>query len=161
MRGAIPPLPEYVFMAWCLVKHKDNFKFTFTFMFKLYLFGFSKLHLRSLFIYFTVVHLPLYSLSYTHFFILWPIIYLGANFSVNFSTSLSSILHHCGRLILSDIHLFLYVPLTVVKLLHTSDCNIFLYVTVVDSRIHPFVVDLIIRNIMTIHLFFQPTNFYA
>jgi hypothetical protein len=25
MRGAIPPLPKYVFMAWCLVKHRDNF----------------------------------------------------------------------------------------------------------------------------------------
>jgi hypothetical protein len=24
MRGAIPPLPQYVFMAWCLVKHRDN-----------------------------------------------------------------------------------------------------------------------------------------
>jgi hypothetical protein len=29
MRGAIPPLPLYVFMAWCLVKHGDNFTFTF------------------------------------------------------------------------------------------------------------------------------------
>jgi len=28
MRGAIPPLPQYGFMAWCLVKHRD---FTFTF----------------------------------------------------------------------------------------------------------------------------------
>jgi hypothetical protein len=25
MRGAIPPLPQYVFMVWCLVKHRDNF----------------------------------------------------------------------------------------------------------------------------------------
>jgi len=24
MRGAIPSLPLYVFMAWCLVKHTDN-----------------------------------------------------------------------------------------------------------------------------------------
>jgi hypothetical protein len=31
MRGAIPPLPQYVFMAWCLVKHRNNFTFTFTF----------------------------------------------------------------------------------------------------------------------------------
>jgi len=23
MRGAIPPLPQYVFMAWCLVKQRD------------------------------------------------------------------------------------------------------------------------------------------
>jgi hypothetical protein len=30
MSGAIPPLPVYVFMAWCLVKHRDNFTF-FTF----------------------------------------------------------------------------------------------------------------------------------
>jgi hypothetical protein len=29
MRGAIPPLPQYVFMAWCLVKHRDSFTFTF------------------------------------------------------------------------------------------------------------------------------------
>jgi hypothetical protein len=29
MCGAIPPLPQYVFMAWCLVKHRDNFNFTF------------------------------------------------------------------------------------------------------------------------------------
>jgi hypothetical protein len=28
MRGAIPPLPQYAFMAWCLVKkHRDNFTF--------------------------------------------------------------------------------------------------------------------------------------
>jgi hypothetical protein len=25
MRGAIPSLPQYAFMAWCLVKHGDNF----------------------------------------------------------------------------------------------------------------------------------------
>jgi len=24
MRGAIPPLPQHVYMAWCLVKHRDN-----------------------------------------------------------------------------------------------------------------------------------------
>jgi hypothetical protein len=29
MRGAIPPLLQYAFMAWCLVKHKNNFTFTF------------------------------------------------------------------------------------------------------------------------------------
>jgi hypothetical protein len=29
MCGAIPPLPQYIFMAWCLVKHRDNFTFTF------------------------------------------------------------------------------------------------------------------------------------
>jgi hypothetical protein len=27
MRGAVPPLPQYVFMAWCLAKHRDNFNF--------------------------------------------------------------------------------------------------------------------------------------
>jgi hypothetical protein len=27
MHGATPPLPQYVFMAWCLVKHGDNFTF--------------------------------------------------------------------------------------------------------------------------------------
>jgi hypothetical protein len=27
MSGAIPPLHKYVFVAWCLVKHEDNFTF--------------------------------------------------------------------------------------------------------------------------------------
>jgi hypothetical protein len=27
MRGDIPPLPQYVFMEWYLVKHRDNFTF--------------------------------------------------------------------------------------------------------------------------------------
>jgi hypothetical protein len=27
MREAVPPLPQCVFMAWCLVKHRDNFTF--------------------------------------------------------------------------------------------------------------------------------------
>jgi len=26
-RGAIPPLPQYIFMALCLIKHRDNFTF--------------------------------------------------------------------------------------------------------------------------------------
>jgi hypothetical protein len=31
MSGDIHPLPQYAFMAWCLVKkHRDNFTFTFT-----------------------------------------------------------------------------------------------------------------------------------
>jgi hypothetical protein len=29
MHGAIPPLPQYVFMAWCLAKYRDNFTFYF------------------------------------------------------------------------------------------------------------------------------------
>jgi hypothetical protein len=31
MRRAIPPLHQNAFMAWCLVKHRDNFTFTFFF----------------------------------------------------------------------------------------------------------------------------------
>jgi hypothetical protein len=27
MRGAIHPLSQYVFMAWCLVTHRDKFTF--------------------------------------------------------------------------------------------------------------------------------------
>jgi len=27
MSEAIPPLTQYAFMAWCLVKHRDNFTF--------------------------------------------------------------------------------------------------------------------------------------
>jgi hypothetical protein len=34
MRGAIPLFPQYVFMVWCLVKHRDNFTFTSTFILK-------------------------------------------------------------------------------------------------------------------------------
>jgi hypothetical protein len=26
--GAIPPFPQYIFTAWCLVKHRDNFTYT-------------------------------------------------------------------------------------------------------------------------------------
>jgi hypothetical protein len=33
MRGAISPLPQYAFMAWCLVKHRDKFAFALTFTF--------------------------------------------------------------------------------------------------------------------------------
>jgi hypothetical protein len=29
MRGTIPPLLQYAFMAWCLVKHRESFTFTF------------------------------------------------------------------------------------------------------------------------------------
>jgi hypothetical protein len=36
MSGAIHPLPQYAFMAWCLVKHRDNFTFTFTHFESLY-----------------------------------------------------------------------------------------------------------------------------
>jgi hypothetical protein len=42
MRGARPPLPQYVFIAWCLVKHRDNFTFTFAFT--------STSHMSSFFI---------------------------------------------------------------------------------------------------------------
>lgn len=28
--GAIPPLPGNVFMAWCLIQHRDNFILAFT-----------------------------------------------------------------------------------------------------------------------------------
>jgi hypothetical protein len=33
MSGAIPPLPQYAFMAWCLLERRDNF---FTFMMYIY-----------------------------------------------------------------------------------------------------------------------------
>jgi hypothetical protein len=28
MRGAIPTLPNFIFLAWCLIKHRDSFTFT-------------------------------------------------------------------------------------------------------------------------------------
>jgi hypothetical protein len=28
MRNAIPPRPQFVFMVWCLFKHRDNFTFS-------------------------------------------------------------------------------------------------------------------------------------
>jgi hypothetical protein len=33
MRGAIPPFPKCVFMARCLVKHRDNFTLPYTLIF--------------------------------------------------------------------------------------------------------------------------------
>jgi hypothetical protein len=39
MSGAILSLPQYVFMAWCLVKHSDNFTFTFVFASYAYVFS--------------------------------------------------------------------------------------------------------------------------
>jgi hypothetical protein len=33
MSGAIPPLPKYAFMAWCLIKHRGNFTFTLPLLF--------------------------------------------------------------------------------------------------------------------------------
>jgi hypothetical protein len=34
MRGAIPPLTQHAFMAWCsLKKHRDNFTFTTAYLF--------------------------------------------------------------------------------------------------------------------------------
>jgi hypothetical protein len=32
MRGAIPSLPQYVFVAWCLVKHRDIFNTFFVYL---------------------------------------------------------------------------------------------------------------------------------
>jgi hypothetical protein len=29
MSGAISPLPQYAFMAWCSVKYRDKFTFTY------------------------------------------------------------------------------------------------------------------------------------
>jgi hypothetical protein len=50
MHGALPPLPQYTLMAWCLVKHRDNFTFTFSFTGHLILVvcskGISSLRLR-------------------------------------------------------------------------------------------------------------------
>jgi hypothetical protein len=31
MSGAIPPLPQYAFMAWCSVKKKEKYRDNFTF----------------------------------------------------------------------------------------------------------------------------------
>jgi hypothetical protein len=38
MRGAIPPLHQYVFMAWC----RNKFTFTFLLYSRVYVFGLSK-----------------------------------------------------------------------------------------------------------------------
>jgi hypothetical protein len=39
MRGAVPPLPQYAFMAWCS-EHKDNFTF---YLYRIFRIHFSKL----------------------------------------------------------------------------------------------------------------------
>jgi len=31
MRGAIPPFPQYISIAWYLIKYRDNFTFNCTF----------------------------------------------------------------------------------------------------------------------------------
>jgi len=42
----IPPLPQYVFIAWCLVKHRDNFTFT-TAIIRLYYYMYRPLRSRG------------------------------------------------------------------------------------------------------------------
>jgi len=44
----MPPLPHYVFMAWCLVKYRDNFTFSIKFsihMLKFFKQKYSKVHI--------------------------------------------------------------------------------------------------------------------
>jgi hypothetical protein len=51
MSGAIPPLPQYAFTAWCLVKAQGQlylFPYTFNFMYN-FLIDFSLRGLRTLF----------------------------------------------------------------------------------------------------------------
>jgi hypothetical protein len=31
MHGAMPPFPQYVFISWCLIKHRDDNTFTYPF----------------------------------------------------------------------------------------------------------------------------------
>jgi hypothetical protein len=45
LHGAVPLLPQYVFMAWCIVKYRDNF--TVIFIFFLVTGGWSKLALAD------------------------------------------------------------------------------------------------------------------
>jgi hypothetical protein len=47
MRGAIPLLPQYAFMAWCLVKHRDYFTFTLYYWNEMCRWGFKWLRLGS------------------------------------------------------------------------------------------------------------------
>jgi hypothetical protein len=56
MRGAMPPLPQYAFMLWCLVKHRDKFTF---YLYSPYLEAVSSIHNpRTRPILVTVSHLP-------------------------------------------------------------------------------------------------------
>jgi len=34
MRGAVPPLPQHVLMAWCLAKYRNDFTFMFSSYYK-------------------------------------------------------------------------------------------------------------------------------
>jgi hypothetical protein len=54
MRGAIPPLLQYVFMAWCLIKHRDIFTFIlpYTGVYKFLLFLLLLLASASFFLFF-------------------------------------------------------------------------------------------------------------
>jgi len=50
MRGAVHPFSQYVFMAWCFVKHRDNFTFTLLFQhwYKYFIGYQSATHLNTL-----------------------------------------------------------------------------------------------------------------
>jgi len=57
MRGAIPPLPQHVFVAWCLVQHRDNF--TFNFMYEKLFHAITTTNMarvRALFLYFYITN---------------------------------------------------------------------------------------------------------
>jgi hypothetical protein len=54
MRGAIPPLPQYTFMAWCQLKLRDDFTFTFPF-FSLHANNLLSLHLSYINLYFFII----------------------------------------------------------------------------------------------------------
>jgi len=50
MRGATLPVPQYVFVAWCLVKHRDSFTFyTYLLVLSRILFQLRKLLISRLF----------------------------------------------------------------------------------------------------------------
>jgi hypothetical protein len=46
MCGSIPPLPQYVFMAWCFVKHREKFTFTLQTSFFFFV-TMTQIHLKS------------------------------------------------------------------------------------------------------------------
>jgi hypothetical protein len=48
MSGGIPSLPQYAYMAWCLVKHKENF----TFLIREHIIQHMHLHKRPLYLVF-------------------------------------------------------------------------------------------------------------
>jgi hypothetical protein len=117
MRGAIQPLPQYAFMSWCLVKHRDNFTFT-----------------SSQLIYsFDIQEMLLCQIEYARGIIvnIRSPAYIGVRaYEIRFSTLRDSLLNHCNSCITLS-----RFPLTLNKCFLMSSTEICIIKNFVVSRL--------------------------